>query len=474
MNDLTPLRRTTDQHRLPARVPKLRDLLLLAATAALALPSAAQLRAPSATTQGVGSSPTRAAAASAGLRGDYILAIVNQELVTAGELALRMQRVRDASERAGSTLPPESELRSQVLKVLIDERVLVTAARETGQRVDEAEIDRAVNNVAAQNQLSQAQLRARLQAEGVDYGRFRSNLRDQILVERTREREVQTRIRITDADIDAEITRQRAEAGNATEYNIAQILVAVPETATVTQAMEMRIRAEGLMARVRAGEAFEAVARSASDDANKGQGGVIGMRPADRLPDVFVTKVKDLQVGAIAPEMLRTGAGFHILKLVERRDAEAFKVSQTRVRHILLRPSAQLSEQAAIQRLEGFKSQIASGKATFEDMARQNSEDGSAAGGGDLGWTSPGSLVPEFEKAMNDLPAGGLSEPIVSRFGVHLIQVVDRRDIELDARQQREQVRNALKERKYEAAYDDWLDELRARAYIEMREPPTT
>ncbi len=472
MNDLTTLRRPVDQLRRSNPLRALRDLLLLAATASLALPGVAQLRASGATTQGVGSAPVRASTG-AGLRGDYILAIVNQELVTAGELATRMQRVREAAERASNALPPEAELRSQVLKMLIDERVLVTAARETGQRVDEAEIDRAVNNVAAQNQLSQAQLRARLQSEGVDYGRFRSNLRDQILLERTREREVQSRIRITDAEIDTEIERQRAEAGNSTEYNIAQILVAVPEGATVSQAMERRIRAEGLIARVRAGEAFDAVARSTSDDANKDQGGAIGMRPADRLPDVFVSQVKDLQVGAVAPELLRTGAGFHILKLVERRDAAAFKVNQTRVRHILLRPSAQLSEQAAIQRLAGFKTQIASGRAAFEDLARQNSEDGSAVGGGDLGWTSPGSLVPEFEQAMNGLPVGGLSDPIVSRFGVHLIQVVDRREIELDARQQREQVRNALKERKYEAAYDDWLDELRSRAYIEMREPPT-
>ena len=473
MNELTLLRRRTDQRLRAAPLSACRNLLLMTATAVLAWPSAAQIRAP-ATTPAAGSSPpARVASAGPGLRGDYILAVVNQELVTAGELALRIQRVRDAANRASNPLPPEPELRSQVLKALIDERVLVTAARETGQRVDEAEIDRAVANVAAQNQISQVQLRARLQADGVDYGRFRSNLRDQILVERTREREVQSRIKITDVEIDAEIARQHAEAGNATEYNIAQILVAVPDGASVSQAMERRIRAESVLARVRAGEAFDAVARSMSEDANKDQGGVIGMRPADRLPDVFVNVVKGIQVGAIVPDLLRSGAGFHVLKLIERRDADAFRVTQTRVRHILLRPSAQLSEEAAIRRLADFKSQIAAGKASFEDMARKNSEDGSAAAGGDLGWTSPGSLVPEFEQAMNDQKPGGMSEPIVSRFGVHLIQVVERRDIELDTRQQREQARNALKERKYEAAYEDWLVEMRARAYIEMREPPT-
>ncbi len=444
---------------------------LMLSAAALALPALAQLRAP-ANSQAGGSPPAQAAAQNGGLRGDYILAIVNQELVTAGELALRIDRVRDAAARAGNRLPPEAELRREVLKALIDERVLVTAARETGQRVEEVEVDRAVNNVAAQNQLTAAQLRARLQSEGVDYGRFRRNLRDQILVERTREREVQSRIRITESEIDAELARQRLVAGNETELNIAQILIAVPDGAGDALVMERRVRAENVLARVRAGEDFPAVARSMSDDANKNQGGVIGLREADRLPDVFVNKVKDLQVGAIAPELLRTGAGFHVLKLIERREAPAFKVTQTRVRHILLRPSAQLSEQAAIRRLEGFKTQLVAGKAVFEDLARQVSEDGSAAAGGDLGWTSPGSMVPEFEQAMSSLQPGGLSDPVVSRFGVHLIQVVERRDVELDSRQQREQARNALKERKYEAAYEEWVDEMRARAYVEMREPP--
>ncbi len=429
----------------------------------------AQLRVPErATTQAVGAPPP----SSAGPRGDYILAIVNQELVTAAELALRMERIREAAQRSGERLPPEAEVRRQVLQALIDERVLVTAARDTGQRVDEAELDRAVNNVAVQNQITPAQLRARLQSEGVDFGRFRSNLRDQILVERTREREVQSRIRITDAEVDAEIAKQQAAAGGATEYNVAQILVSVPEGANEAQVMERRIRAEGALARVRAGEPFDAVARNISDDGNKLQGGEIGMRPANRLPDIFVNQVKNLKAGDLAPDLLRTGAGFHVLKLIDKRDETAFTITQARVSHILLRPSAQLSEAAAIRRLADFKAQVQSGKAIFANLARENSEDGSAAAGGDLGWTTPGSLVPEFEQAMDALPVGGISDPIVSRFGVHLIQVVDRREIELDKRQQREQVRNALRERKYSAAFADWLDDLRARAYIEMREPP--
>jgi peptidyl-prolyl cis-trans isomerase SurA len=201
---------------------------------------------------------------------------------------------------------------------------------------------------------------------------------------------------------------------------------------------------------------------------------VIGTRPADRLPDVFVAQVRNLKPGEIAPTLLRTGAGFHALKLVERHEGgAAFSVTQTHARHILLRTSAQLSQDSAMRRLAEFKRQIAAGTKSFEQLARENSEDGSATQGGDLGWAFPGQFVPEFEETMNALPIGGVSEPIVSRFGVHLIQVVERRQVALDTKQQREQARNVLREQKFEPAYLDWLRELRARAYIEMREPPT-
>jgi len=405
--------------------------------------------------------------------GDYIIAIVNQELVTAGEFEQRLARVRETAARANTALPPLNELRQQVLDALIDERVQVTYARDSGQRIDEAELDRAVANVAVQNQLTMAQLRQRLAAEGLDYGRFRNTLRDQIQVERVREREVQGRIRVTDAEIDALIDKQRGQAKSATEYNVAQILVTVPDGAPEAVVAQRRARAEAAVARIKAGEAFEAVAREISEDGNKAQGGVIGLRPADRLPDVFVEQVRALKPGEIAPALLRTGAGFHALKLVERREGSAFSMTQTRARHILLRTSPQLTQDAAVRRLTEFKRQIQSGSKGFEQVARDNSEDGSAAQGGDLGWTSPGNFVPEFEEAMNGLPIGGISDPVVSRFGVHLIQVTERRQAALDLKQQREQARNVLREQKFEQAYLEWLRDLRARAYIEMREPPS-
>lgn len=403
---------------------------------------------------------------------DYIVAIVNQELVTAGELEQRLAQVRENARRSGAQLPPEDELRRGVLDALIDERVLITNARDSGQRVDDAELERAMANVAAQNQLTPDQLRERLRREGVDYARFRKNVRDQLLVERTREREVQARIRVTDTDVENWIEQQRSTAGSATEYNIAQVLVTVPENAPASVVDERRARAEGALARIRKGEAFEAVAREVSEDTNRAKGGEIGVRPANRLPDIFVEVVRPLKPGEVSPSLLRSSAGFHVLKLLSRSEVGAFTVTQTRARHVLLRPSAQLSREAAVRRLQEFKRQIAAGTRSFEQIARENSEDGSAAQGGDLGWASPGNFVPEFEEAMNKLAPSGVSDPVVSRFGVHLIQVMERRQVTLDAKQQREQARNALREQKFEEAYQEWVRDLRARAYIEMREPP--
>jgi peptidyl-prolyl cis-trans isomerase SurA len=404
--------------------------------------------------------------------GDYIVAVVNQELVTASEVQQRLARVRDEAARNRQSLPPLSALRKQVLDTLIDERVLVTFARETGARVDDPEIDRAVANVATQNQMTLAQLRERLRQEGIPFAKFRENIRDQIMVERVREREVVSRIRITDAEIDELIEKRRGAAGTSAQANVAQILVTVPDGAPEAVVAERRGRAEAALKRVRAGEDFAAVAREISEDSNRSQGGEIGLRPVDRLPDLFARAAQGLKPGEVAPELIRSGAGFHVLKLIDRRESGAFTVDQSRVRHILLRPSAELSAEAAARRLLQFKRDILARARTFEQLARENSEDGSAAQGGDLGWTAPGSFVPEFEEAMAALPVGGISDPVTTRFGVHLIQVIDRRQTTLDIRQLRDQARNILREQKFEAAFAEWMRDLRGRAYVEYRDPP--
>lgn len=416
--------------------------------------------------------PVAAQERAATLIGDYIVAVVNQELVTAGELQLRLVRVLENASRGGNAPPPGDQVRQQVLDSLIDERVQVTHARDSGQRMDDAELDRAVANVAVQNQITMAQLRERLQAEGIDFARFRSNVREQMLTERIREREVLARIRISDAELDAFLEKRNAASRGADQFNIAQILVAVAEDADANTLAQRRARAEAALRRVRDGEAFDAVAREISEDGNRAQGGLIGLRTAERLPDLFVDAVRGMQPGEVSATPLRSGAGFHILKLVERRDGSALRVQQANARHILLRPSPQLSQEAAARRLAMFKREIVSGTKSFEQLARDNSEDGSAAQGGDLGWTSPGSLVPEFEQAMNALAPGGISDPVASRFGVHLIQLIERREIALEPKQVREQARNILREQKFEEAYVEWMRELRARAYVEFREPP--
>ena len=403
---------------------------------------------------------------------DFIVAVVNTEAVTSVELAQRLERVEADAKRNNNRLPDADTLRQQVLDLLIDERVQITFAREAGQKVDDADIDRAVANVAAQNQLTLPQLRERLRADGMELSRFRANLRDQLMVERVREREVNSRIRITDADIEQALNAMRAKSSSEAQLNLAQILVTVPEGASAELVSQRQALALAALGRVQAGEDFSKVAREVSEDGKREAGGEIGLRPASRLPDLFVGGVKGLAVGAIAPAPLRSAAGFHVLKLIERDDAGALKVTQAQVRHILLRVSDRAQASAVTRRMEDLRRQIERGDKAFDAVARDISEDGSAAAGGDLGWANPGQFVPEFEEAMNKLAINAISAPVVSRFGVHLIQVTERRSVSPDPKEIREQARNSLRETKYEAAYVDWTKELRLRAYVEMREPP--
>lgn len=411
-------------------------------------------------------------AAPATTTGDYIVAVVNSELVTAVELQKRIDRLRADALRSGAAVPDDATLRKQAMDSLVNERVLVTFARENGPKVDDVELDRAVGNIAAQNRLTVPQLRERLAAEGLEYARFRSNLRDQIQVERVREREVTSRIRVSDAEVDQALDEMRASQAGDVELNLAQILVTVPDGASDAVVAQRRAIAEAALARVRGGEDFARVAREVSEDPNRANGGQLGLRPISRLPDLFVDATRGLQPGQVAPQLVRSGAGFHVLEVVDRRATPLGLVTQTHVRHILLRVSDESPLAATVQRLEDLRRQIESGKRSFESVAREVSEDGSAAAGGDLGWASPGAFVPEFEEAMNKLPVMGISPPVQSRFGVHLIQVLGRREVTLEPKELREQVRNQLREQKFAQAYADWTKELRLRAYIEYRDPP--
>lgn len=404
---------------------------------------------------------------------DYIVAVVNSDPITHNELQRAVQRVvRDLTQQR-ATVPPTEELRKRVLERLINERAQLQVARESGIRIDEAQVDQAEQAIARQNQIDVAELRRRVASDGIDAKQFRNQLRDQITLSRLHEREVQGRLRIPEADIDAFLTEQQGDSAQAQEVNLAHLLISVSEKASAEQQAQLQQQAHKALARARAGEDFAALVLELSS-ADRSNGGQLGLRRADRYPPAFIAATQTLAVGAVS-ELVRSGAGFHILKVVERRTPPATtgrSMAQTRARHILLRASEQLTQAQAVARIADFKKRIESGGATFADLAREHSQDGSAAQGGDLGWAAPGMFVPEFEEPMNRLADGQISAPVVSRFGVHLIQVMERRRVEQSEREVREAVRAQLRESRYDAAFATWAQEIRNNAFVELREPP--
>jgi peptidyl-prolyl cis-trans isomerase SurA len=405
---------------------------------------------------------------------DYIVAVVNSEPVTNGEVRAQMQRIATQLTQQGQKVPPQDEFKRNVLERLIAERAQLQLARESGIRVDDAAVDQAELALAGQNAVDVAELRRRAAKDGLELSAFRNQLRNQLLLSRLHEREVTSRIRVSDQDIDRFI-QERLES-NADPFtqdiNLAQLLIAVPEKASGEQSAQLYLQAQKVLERIRAGEDFNLLVQqlSAADRKNDGQ---LGLRRADRYPPSFVLATQKLKLGEVS-DLVRSGAGFHILKVVERRAPVQWvqTVVQSRARHILLRTGPQLSEAAAIAKLADYKRRILGGSSDFQSLAREFSQDGSAAQGGDLGWVQPGSFVPEFEQAMSRLNEGEISNPVVSRFGVHLIQLAERRRVDLSQRELREAVRLQLQETKYEEAYGVWARDLRERAFVEMREPP--
>ncbi len=441
---------------------------------ALTLPAAAQgLRIPP--TAGPGRLAVRPAD-SGPRRADYIVAVVNSEPITNHEVRMRMARFAQQLAQQGQAVPPGPEFAREVLERLISEKAQLQLAQEMGIKVDVASIDQAEQNVARQNQIDVAELRRRLAADGMPLSQFRDELRNQLMVTRLRERELDARVKVTDLEVDQYI-RDRSTSNDlsALELNLAHILVAVPENATEAQIADLRARAQRLQERARAGEDFIKLAREASEVPGSGvTGGVVGLRTADRYPPLFVQAVQSVPEGGIS-EVVRSGAGFHVIKVLEKRRGgmPGAHVVQSHARHILLRPSAQLSESAARQRLADFKKRVEAGQADFAQLAREYSQDASAANGGDLGWAAPGLFVPEFEQALDGLAPGQIADPVVTRFGVHLIQLLERRQATLTQREQREVARNLLREKKLDEAYVQWAQEVRGRAYVEFRDPPT-
>ena len=403
---------------------------------------------------------------------DFIVAVVNSEPVTHREvLAMRNRLLRDLAGRGGQ-LPSQQALDQQALDMLIQEKAQLQLAQELGIKIDEEQIDQAEANIAAGNQLTREALRQRLAREGTSTAAFRAQLKDQLTLSRLREREVEGRLRISEQDIDAYLQAQgQGASGAPSDINLAMILVAVPENASPDQVSAAQTQAQDIALRARRGEDFAQLAKTYSQTADKGaNGGVMGLRSTERYPELFVEAVRSLRPQEVT-DPVRSGAGFHILKLLEVRQASTLTVVQTRARHILLRPTAQLSIDQAVARLQDLRRDILAGRTSFARAAQEVSQDGSAAQGGDLGWVGPGQFVPEFEQVMNRLQPGQLSEPLVSRFGVHIVEVNERRRVAVPEKEQRDMARAALREKRLDEAYERWTEEVRGRAYIELREP---
>ena len=405
---------------------------------------------------------------------DFIVAVVNSEPITNNDVRVGVQLLSEQMVAQKQAQPSPQALRQSVLERLINERAQLQVAAEIGVRVDDAAVDAAEQNIARQNQVDVATLRQRLAKEGVDAATFRARLRDQLLLSRVREREVDSRVKVTDQDVDRYLSELQAQNSDplTQEINIAQVLIAVPENATAEQTAALQAQAQSVLQRARSGEDFAALVKQFSS-AEQANGGQMGLRRGERYPPLFMDAVQRVEVGGLS-NVVRSGAGFHILKVVDRRASAVptITVVQSRARHILLRLSPELNQAAALDRLAGYRQRIASGQADFAALAREFSQDGSASQGGDLGWAGPGMFVPEFEEAMNRLAPMEIGQPLVSRFGVHLIQLLDRRKVDLSPREMREYVRNTLRETRIEEAYATWARDTRGRAFVELREPP--
>ena len=410
--------------------------------------------------------PALSQAAAEPVEVDRIVAVVGDEVVTQVELRARLQSALQQLQRQGTPLPPQGELEKQMLERLIMDRAQMQHAKQSGIRIDDLQLDQAIGRIAAGNKMNLQQFRQALEKDGLEYARFREEIRGEMVIARLREREVDSRLTISDGEIDNFLAGQQATTGE--EYQLAHILLRAPEGASPEQLQKLRLRAEQALKRARSGENFAQLAAAFSDAPDALSGGDLGWRSPDRLPALYADTLARLQPGDIG-EVLRSSAGFHILKLVAKRGGKVnVAVRQTKARHILIRSSEVVSESEAKRKLEIVRERIQHG-ADFAEQARLYSHDGSAANGGELGWLNPGDTVPEFERAMDALKAGELSAVVQSPFGMHLIQVLERRERDMSEERQRAIARQALRERKLDEAYQDWLRQLRDRTYVENR-----
>jgi len=439
------------------------SILLSSLFALFPVPAAAQQPAPKLDTK-LASAPASTRVVGV----DRIVAVVNDDVITQNDLNERVNLVIRQLQRQGGELPASDVLSRQILERMINDMIQVQMAKDQGIKIDDATLDKTIDRIAQENNMSVTEFRAALDKDGVKYPRFREDIRNEIMLSRLREREVDNGVVVTDAEVETEMAREAKESTNESEYRLSHILVMVPPQATPEQIEQRRRRAMLALSELRRGANFAQVAAAYSDAPDATQGGSLGWRSSARLPSLFLDTIEKLQPGDVS-DIVRSPNGFHIVKLLEKRGkAAATGVQQTHVRHILLRSRDGLSEAEARERLRVLRQRIMEG-ADFAEVAKTNSEDGSASKGGDLGWVAPGDTVPEFERVMNALKEGEVSQPIQTPFGWHLVQVIGRRSDEMSEDRKKVIARQAIRGRKADEAYQDWIRQARDRAFVENR-----
>jgi len=409
--------------------------------------------------------PARSAGRTVAL--DRVLVVVNDEALTQWDLN-EQRRVVLQQLKASNIAPPAPDvLDKQVLERLIAERAVLQYAKETGIRVDDTTVERTILRVAEENKLSPDEFRKVLEREGIAYANYREDIRRQILIQRVRDREVDSKVTVSDAEVDNYLATIASQGGED-EYRLSHIYVTVPEQATPDVVRARERLAEEALADIKAGKDFAQTAAAYSNAPDASSGGDLGWRTRARLPSVFVDVVRAMKPGQVSG-VLRSAGGFHIVKLVEQRSRnQPTVVEQTHARHILIKVNETTSEADAKTRIDRLRERLVAG-ASFEDLARANSEDPSSAKGGDLGWLSPGDTVPDFERALAKLAPNEISQPVRTPFGWHLIQVLERRQQDVTQERRRDQARQAIRQRKSDEQFDDFVRQLRDRTYVEYK-----
>ena len=399
---------------------------------------------------------------------DRIVAVVDQTVITEQELESRMRSLSAQLTKQGAELPPENIFRKQILERLISDALQLQYASQTGLKVDDNQLDKTIERIAEQNKMSVKEFAQALNADGISMTKFRADIRNEITIARLREREVESRVNVSESEIDNFLTTQASSNESRDEFEISHILIRTPEEGSTEEIQKARAKVDEVLKALQDGSSFAKVSASYSDAPNALEGGNLGWKTSAQLPTLFLDSLKNMQPGDVTAP-LRSPNGFHILKLTNKRGGNSpLVIEQTHARHILIKLSEIVSESDGKKKMDSIKDRLDNGE-KFEVLARQFSEDGTASNGGDLGWVNPGDTVPQFEKAMNELKDNQISEPVRSPFGWHIIQVLERRKQDMSKEAARLKARQEIRARKAEESYQDWLRELRDRAYVEYR-----